>query len=123
MQMEKQLMVEVTNINNAQDKKFCFETFDSIINSLLDFEGIATKIRFNKTDDAFDIRFNLKVCKTGDMIWVLIKEFLSCISQTEENVNIIINEEENDQYGTTYKFLRYNKLNTCDNNTKQPSNV
>lgn len=109
--MEKRLMVEVSNIGLANDKKFVFETFDNIINSLLDYEGIATNISFNKSADSFDIRFNLKVCKTGDLIWVLIKEFLSCVNQTEENVSIIINEEEDSQYGTSYKFLRYKQSN------------
>lgn len=107
MQMEKQLTIVGDNIKLANDKKYVFETYENMLNSLFDFEGIATKIKFDKTDNSFKLQFNLKVCKDGDLLWILLIEYIKTITETEDNVNIMIDEIEQTGKGTTYRLYKY----------------
>lgn len=105
--MTKQIKVIIEHITRARDKKYVNQTIDNIIDSLYDFPYAVSNIGFTRDKDLFYIKFNLKVCKTGDMVWCLIHEFLSCIVQTENKVNITIDSIEEGEIGTTYKLYAY----------------
>ena len=93
-------------ILNQQKTKITFNT-PTTIYSLLDYEGVATHIEFDKTDNEFKIKFNLKICKHGDLLLVLILEYLKTILETEDNVNITVNEQEQSTRGIIYRIYKY----------------
>jgi len=107
--MTKEIELKARNIKKAHDKKYCFETYESILSSIFDFDCVSN-LKFNKDQDGFNIRCTLKVCKSADMLWILIKEFMSCIKQTEEQVELEISEREQDGIGVTYKLYAYTPL-------------
>ena len=109
--MTKRISVMVENITKAEDQNFVYYTIDSIIDTLYDWEGVVTQIHFDRTPSSFAIFFHLKVCKDGDLLWVLLKEFLSTILETEENVDITIDEVEEDGNGMTIKLFKYKAKN------------
>ena len=108
MTMQKRVKITANNINKAQDKQYVFYTYELMIKSLYDYQDIVTKIFFDKTDGSFTLAFTLKICKTGDMLWILMKEFLSTILETENKVAISISEvDEGCKSGIIYKFYNY----------------
>jgi len=107
--MTKFIEIKARNIKKAHDKKYCFETYESILSSIFDFDCVSN-LKFDKDQDGFNIRCTLKVCKSADMLWILIKEFMSCIKQTEEQVELEISEREQDGIGVTYKLYAYTPL-------------
>ena len=114
MTMQKRVKINANNINKAQDKQYVFYTYELMIKSLYDYQDIVTKIFFDKTGGSFTLAFTLKICKTGDMLWILMKEFLSTILETENKVAISISEvDEGCKSGIIYKF--YNYVPTDDN--------
>lgn len=104
--MTKEIEINADNIRKAKDKKYVFETYESILESIFDFDCVSD-LAFGKDNNSFSIIFKLKVCKSGDLLWVLIKEYLSCIKQTEEQVELEISEREQDGIGVTYKLFKY----------------
>ena len=74
--MTKELEINVKRIKKAHDKKYCFETYESILSSIFDFDCVSN-LKFDKDTDSFHIEFNMKVCRGGDLLWILIKEYLS----------------------------------------------
>ena len=105
--MEKRVSLMIDNITKANDQNFVYYTIDNIIETLYDWEGTVTRVHFDRTPTSFAIFFYLKVCKNGDLLWVLLKEFLSTILETEENVDITIDEVEEDGNGMTIKLFKY----------------
>lgn len=113
--MTKQIIIKATNILNAKDKRYVFSTYESILDSIFDFDS-ASNLEFSKDINSFYISFDLKVCKSGDLLWILVKEFLSTIKQTEEYVELEITEIEQATIGITYKLFKYipNSMNDDD---------
>ena len=107
--MTKELEINVKRIKKAHDKKYCFETYESILSSIFDFDCVSN-LKFDKDTDSFHIEFNMKVCRGGDLLWILIKEYLSTILETEANVDIEITEREQKGIGVVYKMYRYTPL-------------
>ena len=107
--MTKELEINVKRIKKAHDKKYCFETYESILSSIFDFDCVSN-LKFDKDTDSFHIGFNMKVCRGGDLLWILIKEYLSTILETEANVDIEITEREQKGIGVVYKMYRYTPL-------------
>ena len=107
--MTKELEIKVKRIKKAHDKKYCFETYESILSSIFDFDCVSN-LKFDKDTDSFHIEFNMKVCRGGDLLWILIKEYLSTILETEANVDIEITEREQKGIGVVYKMYRYTPL-------------
>lgn len=107
--MTKELEINVKRIKKAHDKKYCFETYESILSSIFDFECVSN-LKFDKDTDSFHIEFDMKVCRGGDLLWILIKEYLSTIIETEANVDIEITEREQKGIGVVYKMYRYTPL-------------
>ena len=107
--MTKEIEINVKRIKKAHDKKYCFETYESILSSIFDFECVSN-LKFDKDTDSFHIEFNMKVCRGGDLLWILIKEYLSTIIETESNVDIEITEREQKGIGVVYKMYRYTPL-------------
>ena len=107
--MTKEIEINVKRIKKAHDKKYCFETYESILSSIFDFECVSN-LKFDKDTDSFHIEFNMKVCRGGDLLWILIKEYLSTIIETEANVDIEITEREQKGIGVVYKMYRYTPL-------------
>lgn len=105
--MTKQIKIVIDNIKKTKDRNFVDEICNNILESLNDFPYTVSNIFFEKDKDMFYIRFNLKVCKIGDMVFCLIQEFLSCIIQTEEKINVTIDSVEEGEVGTTYKLYAY----------------
>lgn len=111
--MIKRLTIKADNIIKCKDKKFVFYVYDQMIDSLFDFSNIISKLQFTKTDDQFIIQFNLKVCRDADLLWILIKEWLSLIVETELLINIkIIETEDLDNFSIEYnlKYLENDKF-------------
>lgn len=104
--MTKEIEIKADNIKRAKDKKYVFETYESILNSIFDFDCVSN-LRFEKDNNSFHILFSLHICKQGDLLWVLIKEYLSCIKQTEEQVELQIDEVEQDGIGMSYRLFKY----------------
>lgn len=107
--MSKEIEIKVTNIKKSKDRKFIFETFENIIESLFDYD-CASNLKFNKDDNSFNIDFMLQVCKSGDMLWILIKEWLVLILESEQYVDVEITEREQSGIGIVYKMYRYTPL-------------
>ena len=107
--MTKELEINVKRIKKAHDKKYCFETYESILSSIFDFDCVSN-LKFDKDTDSFHIEFNMKVCRGGDLLWILVKEYLSTILETEANVDIEITEREQKGIGVVYKMYRYTPL-------------
>ena len=106
--MKKRINITADNISKAKDKQYVFYTYELMIKSLYDYQDIVTKIFFDKTCSSFTLSFTLKICKTGDMLWILMKEFLSTILETEDKVAISISEVyEGCKSGIIYKFYNY----------------
>ena len=104
--MSKEIEIKVTNIKKSKDKKYVFETFENIIESLYDY-SCASNLKFNKDDNSFNIEFVLQICKSGDMLWILIKEWLVTILESEQYVDVEIKEREQSGIGIVYKMYRY----------------
>lgn len=102
--MTKDIEIKARNIKKARDKKYCFETYESILSSIFDFDCVYN-LKFDKDPDGFNIQCTLKVSKSADILWILIKEWLSTIIETEPNVGITITEIESESnFGVTYSF-------------------
>jgi len=113
--MTKHIKIRIDRISKCKDKKYVHEIADSMIESLHDFPTTASKIGIFRDTDTFIVKFDLKISKTGDLLWILIKEFLSCIRQTEDEAELSISEIEDGETGVTYKLYNYipNKENCC----------
>lgn len=109
--MTKQIKIIVDKIDKADDKKYVTEIIDSILEALYDFPNTVTQINLHRDDEVFYTTFKLKVSKLGDMIFVLMTEFLSCIVQTEPKVDVTIDAVEDDGNGITYRLYSF-KANT-----------
>ena len=107
MLMTKKITLIVDGIKKANDKPYIFDIYSTILTSLNDYFGTASNIFFDKTEDSFIIKFTLKVCRTGDMLWILFKELLQCIRESEDKVDISISEVEQNGLGTVYKLYKY----------------
>ena len=101
--MQKRINITADNISKAKDKQYVFYTYELMLKSLYDYQDIVTKIFFDKTCSSFTLS-----CKKGDMLWILMKEFLSTILETEDKVAISISEvDEGCKSGIIYKFYNY----------------
>ena len=108
MTMQKRIKITADNISKAKDKQYVFYTYELMLKSLYDYQDIVTKIFFDKTSSSFTLSFTLKICKKGDMLWILMKDYLSTILETEEKVAISISEvDEGCKSGIIYKFYNY----------------
>lgn len=107
--MTKEIEINVKRIKKAKDKTYVFYTYENIINSIFDYDCVS-KLKFDKDTDSFHIEFDLKVCRGGDLLWILIKEYLITILETEANVDIEIMEREQKGIGVVYKMYRYTPL-------------
>jgi len=108
--MDKTIRITIDNIKKAKDKKFVNETIDAIVDSLYDFSNVVSKIGLHREKEMFEINFILNVCKTGDLLQILIEQWLSCILQTEPKINVsIFSSEENDPYDIELKLLTHLK--------------
>lgn len=105
--MTKRIKLKVEKINNADDKKYVNETLDHIVDSLSDYPETVSDIGIIRDKDFFYIKFILKVSRIGDFVWVLCKEWLSCLRETESSLDISIDEVETNGTGITYKFYSY----------------
>ena len=102
--MTKEIEINADNIRKAKDKRYVFDTYENIIDSIFDFD-CASNLTFEKDNNSFHIKFDLMVCKSGDLLWVLIKEWLYTIIETEHDVSIRITEIESESnFGVTYSF-------------------
>lgn len=104
--MTKNIKIEVKNIKKSNDKKFVFETYENILESIINHPNLMSPVDFDKTLDAFTIVFNIKVCKMADMLWVLIQEFLSLIIETEPCLEVRLTQCEEDGTGIIYLMSR-----------------
>lgn len=104
--MQKRLELCADDINHARDKSFVNFVYESLIDIILS-NSESSDLDFCKNAKSFKISFNLRVSKEGDLLWMLCKEFMSLIKQTEEKVQLQINEIEEDGDGTTYKIFKY----------------
>lgn len=107
--MQKTIILKTANINKSKDKNFVSETLENIVSSLFDYPDVVTNIAFHKEDNLFYVKFNLKCCKTGDFVWLTIKEWMTLIAGTEEAVDVSIDEAEQDGTRILYKFVSYHK--------------
>lgn len=105
--MTKRIKIIVSHTAKANDKQYVEQTIDSIIDALHDFTNTVTHLFIDKDKDNLYVSFNLKVSNLGDLCWMLIKEYLSCLRQTEDKIDISIDEVEEDGTGTIYKFYKY----------------
>ena len=105
--MTKKLEISVRNINKANDKNFIFYIYESLLNNLFKENKSVRHIYCLREKDFWEIRFDLIVGKYGDLTWILCKENLNCIAETEDNIDITINEIEQFGSGTTYKMIKY----------------
>jgi len=106
--MTKQIKIVLDNIQKAKDINFVNSTVDSIITSLHDFPNDVSKMSFDRDKNMSFVKFTLRVSKTGDMVFILIKEWLNLCLETEPNLFISISEiEEKAKTGTTYRFFTY----------------
>lgn len=109
-EMTKKIKVTVSNIREAKDKNFVFYIYDSLLENLLNEGNTAVShVSFEKDKNEWDIGFDLKVSKIGDLTWVLMRENLACIIETEPKVTIKIQDEESEGTGVMYIMQRYNK--------------
>lgn len=104
--MTKSIEIKADNIRKAKDQKYVFETYENIIESIMEFD-CASKLAFNKDKDSFLIDFDLKICKSADILWILIKEWLSTIAETEEFVKLSIIEQEQKGIKMIFNIQRY----------------
>ena len=107
--MTKQISLILEHLNKADDTKYVEETIDAIIESLYDFTSFVTNIDLYRTRSEFRISYDLKICKTGDSIWMLCKEFLSCIRETEQFIDVTIEETEDNETMLQYKLYTYKR--------------
>lgn len=106
--MQKHIKVTVDNIKKCKDKKFIEEICNNILEALNDWDRETSKILFEKDKNTFIVKFNLQVSKTGDLLSVLIREWLNLCIETEPKLFISINEiEEHAKQGVTYKIFSY----------------
>lgn len=105
--MIKNIRIRIDSINKAKDKPYVNEVCDNILESLYDNDSIVSGIGISRQPNFFYLTFALKVSKTADILMVLIREWCSCISQTEENIAIVINEIEEDGQGISYRLYKY----------------
>lgn len=106
--MTKHIKLRIERITKCKDKKYVDDVIDSIIDSLHDFPNTVEKIGLCRNKDMFIVKFDLKVSKLGDLVWMLVKEFMSTIYETEPLIELSISEtEDKAQTGITYKFFTY----------------
>ena len=91
----------------AKDTNFVNETLEAIVESLFDWPDTISNIIVDKNKEAFYVKFNLKCSKTGDLCWMLMKDWMSLIAETEEKLDISIDEAEQDGSRMIYKFIAY----------------
>lgn len=109
--MTKNIIIKIEKIQSANDINFVKETVDNIIDCLMDYPNVVTSIALHKDRNKFNVKFNLQVCKTGDLVFCLIYEWCKLIIHTEEQVNVFISElEEGDEDGTIIHLLKYKKV-------------
>lgn len=97
--MTKHIKLRIERILKCADKKYVNDVIDSIVDSLHDFPNTVERIGLERDNDTFIVKFDLKVSKTGDHLLILLEEWLSCILQTEPNINVsIFSHEETDNY-------------------------
>lgn len=106
--MTKKIRIVIDDVRKSEDANFVNETVNNIIESLYDHPKDVSKILIDKTRNSYIIEFQLRVSKTGDLIFILIKEWLALLLETEHNILISLTEtEENADIGITYKFFIY----------------
>ena len=108
-EMTKRIKLNVTNIEKAKDRNFVFYIYDSLLNSLLSNNDAVKHIYCLKEQNEWNIEFDLTIGKRGDFTWVLMRENLACIAETEPDVNITIYDIEDAGCGVVYKMYRHNK--------------
>ena len=108
MKMTKRLTIIANDIDKAEDLDYVNDTYDAIISSLCDYADIVSNLFFEKNEKLFLIKCTIKVCKEGDLLRILIFEFLSCIRQTENKIGLSISEaDEGCPTGVIYKFYNF----------------
>lgn len=107
IEMCKHIEIRVSNIKKANDRDFIFYIYESLLNSLFNENKAVKHIYCLRETDYWDINFDLTVGRLGDLTWILCKENLNCIAETEDNIDITINEIEEVGSGTTYKLVKY----------------
>ena len=106
--MTKHVNLIITNIKKAKDKRFVNDIIDAISDSLTDFPDTVGKINISRDKDLFYTAFDIKICKTGDLFFVLLQEFLSTIIQTEDKVEVTMQVvEEKSINGIQYKLSKF----------------
>lgn len=94
--IKKKITFILDDLDKAADKQYVKDVIDSIIDSLYDFPSYVTKVAIDRNKTNTNIMFNLAICRTGDVIFALLIEWASCITQTEDNIRISILIEEDD---------------------------
>lgn len=107
MEMTRRLTICCDNINKASDKNFIFMTYDLMLEMLLDHDDTVSNIKFDKTNNSFFLMFTLKVSKKGDLIRILMQDYLSTILETEDKVNITLDDVEEGEKGVRYHIFAY----------------
>ena len=92
--LTKKITIAIDNLDKADDKAYCNDAIDGIIDTIFDFPSYVTNISLDKTNAHVYIKFDLGISHTGDMVEILIIEWLSTISQTENKVQTKIKIEE-----------------------------
>lgn len=106
--MTKRVEIKGSNLTKANDKEYVFSTYEYLLELLFKYSNIIKNVQFGRSPNEFYLSFNIKICQTGDLLWILFKEFLQTIKETEENVELSISEvDEGNKSGVTYKFYKY----------------
>jgi len=112
--MTKTFNIKANNIKKCHDKKFIHYIYDQIVDTIIEYSNVTKNKSFDSTNNTFYIHFDLKVSKDADFLFILIKEFLSLILETEENIELQIDEIEQTGLGTTYNIKKYKADPTSD---------
>lgn len=105
-EMTKRIKINVSDIDKAQDRNFVFYVYESLLNSLLNDNAAVSHIYCLKQQDKWDIEFDLLVGKKGDFTWVLMRENLACIAESEPDVKITIIDIEDSGTGVIFTMGR-----------------
>lgn len=111
--MYKELTIEANNIKKSRYKEFVFSSYENIIHSIFEYNCVS-KLKFEKEDESFRISFNMKISKEADLLWILIKDYLASIIETDDQVQLEITEIE--QNGTTIVYRLYNHTPALNKN-------
>lgn len=104
--MTKRIKLEVSNIDKAQDKNFVFYIYESLLDNLLNDNKSVSKIYCLRESDNWKIEFDLKIGRHGDLTWVLMRENLYLIAETEPEVSVRIIDIEDEGTGVIYILKR-----------------